>query len=265
MIRVEDLTHIYNPDSDPVKAINNIEINIEKGSNTVILGENGSGKTTLVKHFNGLLKPSNGNVIVDGDNTKDNSIAEMSRKVGFVFQNPEHQIFEKNVLEEIKFGPNNLDIDVGDRIDEILRLMDIVEYKERSPHNLSGGEKQRLAIASILIMDPDYLVLDEPTTGLDLKGMNRILDIIDELKDRDKTVITVTHDLELAKHADEVLVLKNGEIKMKGSPEEVLGSEKLESYGLRSPDEVTLSKELGIIPKLTPKEIVESMKGERDG
>lgn len=95
MIRVEDLTHIYNPDSDPVKAINNIEINIEKGSNTVILGENGSGKTTLVKHFNGLLKPSNGNVIVDGDNTKDNSIAEMSRKVGFVFQNPEHQIFEK--------------------------------------------------------------------------------------------------------------------------------------------------------------------------
>ena len=265
MIRVEDLTHIYNPDSDPVRAINNIEINIEKGSNTVILGENGSGKTTLVKHFNGLLKPTSGNVIVDGDNTKDNSIAEMSEKVGFVFQNPEHQIFEKNVLEEIKFGPNNLDIDVGDRIDEILRLMDIEEYKERSPHNLSGGEKQRLAIASILIMDPDYLVLDEPTTGLDLKGMNRILNIIDELKNRDKTVITVTHDLELAKHAEEVLVLKNGEIKMKGNPEEILGSEKLEYYGLRSPDEVTLSKELGIKPKLTPKEIVESIKGGRDG
>ena len=265
MIRTKNLSHTYNPESDPVKAIKNIDINIKKGKNTVIVGENGSGKSTLVKHFNGLLKPTRGDVIVDGSNTKDYSIAEMSRKVGFVFQNPEHQIFETNVLKEIKFGPDNIGIEVEDKIDEILDYMGIEDYKERSPHNLSGGEKQRLAIASILIMDPDYLVLDEPTTGLDLKGMKRILNIIKDIKDKDKAVITVTHDLDLVKESDEVILLKNGKIKMKGNPRKVLGSEKIESLGLKPPEEVKLSKKLGINTKLTPKEIVKNIKGAQNG
>ncbi len=261
MIEARDLWHIYDPDQDANKAVKGIDIEIEKGKNIVIVGENGSGKTTFVKHFNGLLKPSKGKILIDGENTKNKTVAELASKVGFVFQNPEHQIFGKDVLEEIRFGPQNLDMDLDDEIHDLLNYMDLERYEKRSPHNLSGGEKQRLAIASVLIMGPDYLILDEPTTGLDLKGMKRILEIIMDLKDQKKSVITVTHDLDLAKSADRVIVMHEGEVVLDGGPKEVLMSENLEKFGLEPPKEVKISKELGIRPNFDVDEIVELLRG----
>ena len=167
MLEVKDLHYTY---STGLEALRGINLTINNGEFLAIMGQNGAGKTTLVKHFNGLLKPTTGTVLVDGINTRDVSVAKLARNVGFVFQNPDHQLFSETVEEEIAFALKNFGFEesvVTKQVDWALNLLDITEYRKTSPFMLSGGERKRVALASILAWDPNIVILDEPTIGQD--------------------------------------------------------------------------------------------------
>jgi len=173
MIEVRDLHFAYNG-REVLRGID-FEMSDEI---VALVGPNGSGKTTLAKHLNGLLRPIKGKVVVDGMDTREHTVAELSRKVGYVFQNPDHMFFEETVFKEVAFGPKNLGLDedeVEERVRWALRAVNLEGFEERPPYSLSGGEKQRLAIACVLAMKPKYLILDEPTTGLDLKAERSVV------------------------------------------------------------------------------------------
>jgi energy-coupling factor transport system ATP-binding protein len=182
-----------------VTALDHVSLRIESGETVAIVGENGAGKTTLVKHITGLLRPSSGSVLVDGEDTKERSTAELSRKVGIAFQNPDHQLFSESVEEEVAFGMRNFGFSediVKQRVEWSLRFFGLEQYRSSSPLILSGGEKKRLTLACILSWDPQVVVLDEPTVGQDSIQKEKLAEIIRMLRSTGKTVVLVSHDIE---------------------------------------------------------------------
>lgn len=251
-IDVENLHFTYPESKEIIKGVN---LSVKKGEFLSLVGQNGSGKTTLAKHFNGLLRPSKGKVYILGEDAKNSSIAELSRKVGHLFQNPENQIFEETVFAEIAFGPKNLNLpdeEIETRVDKVLKTTRLSKYSDTHPLSLSGGEKQRLALASVVVMEPQILVLDEPTTGLDLLSIMGILEIVKELHKKNVTVILITHDMGLVSELSErVVVMGNGQIIGDGTPKEIFANDDLlERASLEPPQIMKFSKILGLKPEV---------------
>ncbi|WZL72601.1 energy-coupling factor transporter ATPase [Clostridiaceae bacterium 35-E11] len=259
-IVIENLTHIYNPNSPfETTALDNVNITIEKGAFIGLIGHTGSGKSTLIQHLNGLLKPSSGKIIVNGfDITqKDVKLREIRQKVGLVFQYPEHQLFEETIYKDVAFGPLNLGLDekeIDKRVREAMELvgLSVEEVKDRSPFELSGGQRRRVAIAGVVAMKPEVLILDEPTAGLDPKGRDEILDQIKDLHYKYKmTIILVSHSMEdIARLVDKIVVMHQGRVALTGKPKEVFQHVNLlESIGLGVPQITYLMKKLQSIGK----------------
>nr|MDO8043885.1 ATP-binding cassette domain-containing protein [Candidatus Baldrarchaeota archaeon] len=240
VIIVRDLWHVY---PGGIEALRGVSLEIYPREFIVILGQNGSGKTTLVKHFNGLLKPTRGEVIVYGMDTKTVSIAELAKKVGYVFQNPDHQIFSRTVREEIAFGPKNLKLseeEIDERVAEAARILKIEEYLDENPFNLSWGLRQRVAIASILSMKPEVLIVDEPTTGQDHKTGREIMEILCKLNKEGITIIVITHDMKLAaEYAQRAIVMKEGHILLDGNIRDVFSKIEVLKEAYLMPPQIT--------------------------
>ncbi len=246
IIDVKNVTFEYSG-SDKVKTvIKDLTVSIKKGSFTVILGHNGSGKSTLAKLLNGLYKPDNGDVFVDGINTKNEKTEiEVKRRVGMAFQNPDNQILASIVEEDVAFGPENLGLEpkeIRQRVDNALKSVDMYDFRLKSPYHLSGGQKQRVAIAGIIAMEPECIVLDEPTAMLDPKGRREIISVIERLnKEKGITVILITHFMEEAQNADRVLVMDDGKFVADGTPKEIFSNAKLlKDVGLDVPQTTEL-------------------------
>lgn len=227
-----------------------LDLKIPSGQFVAVLGHNGSGKSTLAKHFNAILTPTSGDVMVCGINTKDEDrLFDIRQQVGMVFQNPDNQIVATIVEEDVAFALENLGVppaEIRKRVDDALKEVDMYEYREHAPHQLSGGQKQRVAIAGILAMRPDFIVLDEPTAMLDPKGRSEVIRTIKELNhDFGTTVVLITHYMEEAVQADRVVVIDNGKILRDGTPKEVFAEvETLKSVGLDVPQVTELVYEL---------------------
>jgi energy-coupling factor transport system ATP-binding protein len=254
-IKVNKLTHIYMPKTPfEKKALNNVSVEIEQGEFVALIGHTGSGKSTLIQHLNGLLEASSGEIIVDGTNitAKGAKLSEIRKKVGLVFQYPEYQLFEETIEKDIAFGPRNLALEEEEIHKRVIKAMNMVGldyeiYKDKSPFELSGGQKRRVAIAGVVAMEPKVLILDEPTAGLDPKGRDEILVQIQKLhKEYGMTIVLVSHSMEdVAKVANRVIVMNSGEIILDGEPKEVFKeSEVLESVGLAVPQVTYLIKAL---------------------
>ncbi|MBU7015054.1 MAG: ATP-binding cassette domain-containing protein [Theionarchaea archaeon] len=261
-VEVKNLSFQYGD----VPVLNNVSLTIGHGEIVAIIGQNGSGKTTLVKHFNGLLRPKEGDIFIFGESVKDKSVAQLARKVGYVFQNPDHQIFADSVFEEVEFGLKNLSVPLeerAERVAAVLKQTDLFRYKDTHPTSLSGGEKQRLVIASVLVMNPQILVLDEPTTGLDLKSSRSIIDLVRALHQQHRTVILVTHDMNLvAEMAHRILILKDGTLAAEGSPHQIFSDEGLLSDNfLEAPQIARLSSRLGYGTCLNIEEFLHKLEG----
>ena len=242
IIEIKNLCYEYAEDASvPTLVLNDINLNIERGSFTVILGHNGSGKSTLAKLLNGLYKPTSGTVTVNGISTAtEERELDIKRTVGLVFQNPDNQLIASVVEEDVAFGPENLGIEpqeIRSRVDFALKSVDMYDYRTYAPSRLSGGQKQRVAIAGIIAMSPDCIVLDEPTAMLDPKGRKEVIDTIYKLnKEQNITVILITHFMNEAELADRVIVMNDGKIVDDGSPAEIFSKvEFLQSCGLDVP------------------------------
>ncbi|MDD7194151.1 MAG: energy-coupling factor transporter ATPase [Oscillospiraceae bacterium] len=245
-IETVGLNHYYSKGTvQQVAAIQDINIQIEKGSLVGIIGHTGSGKSTLISHFNGLLKPDSGKVLVDGvDIWQDKETLRNSRfKVGLCFQYPEYQLFEETVYKDIAFGPKNMKLSEDEIKSRVLRAAAFVgvkpEHLEKSPFDLSGGEKRRVAIAGVMSMEPEVLIFDEPAAGLDPRGRKSLIGMITEYrKQTGSTVIIVSHSMEdIACMADKVIVMNNARVAMQGSVDEVYSrGEELRSMGLNIPE-----------------------------
>ena len=251
IIKIENLIFEYRKEEEeqPVKAINNISLEVEKGSFTAILGKNGSGKSTLAKNLNGLLLPTGGTVYVNGYNTADEEhIWDVRQSAGMVFQNPDNQLVSAIVEDDVAFGPENLGIEPAEirrRVDKALEDVNMGPFKGKSPHLLSGGQKQRIAIAGVVAMKPRCIIFDEPTAMLDPKGRKEIMSIIKELHEEGITVVLITHFMDEAVNADRVIIMHQGEIFMDGTPAEVFGQgEKVKSVNLDVPMAVELARAL---------------------
>lgn len=226
-ITFKKLTHIYNANSPfPYAALHEIDLDIKEGVFTAVIGETGSGKSTLVQHLNALLLPTSGSVEIDEfsvtpDKKQNKNLKQLRKKVGLVFQFPEYQLFEETILKDVCFGPKNFGLSEEEAITRAKEVLNIVgldeSYLERSPFELSGGQKRRVAIAGILAADPDVLVLDEPTAGLDPQGAYEMMQLFQTLnKKLNKTIIMVTHDMEhVMNYCQNVIVLKDGRIEKK--------------------------------------------------
>jgi energy-coupling factor transport system ATP-binding protein len=223
MIEVRDIRFMY---PNGVEALKGVSLQIEDGEFVAIMGQNGAGKTTLVKHFNGLLKPNQGKVLVDGQDTTKTSVAKLSRNVGFVFQNPDNQLFSETVEEEIAFALRNFGFEddiIEKRITWALNLLGLAEYRKTSPFMLSGGERKRVALASILAWDPKILILDEPTIGQDYEQKEKLRQFILQMKTQKKTIVIVTHDVEFVAECNpRVLLMLDGKITADGEAEKIL-------------------------------------------
>lgn len=225
MIEVQDVYFTY---PSGVEALKGVSLTIQDGEFVAIMGENGAGKTTLVKHFNGLLKPTRGKVLVDGIETTKVSVATLARKVGFVFQNPDHQLFSETVEEEIAFALKNFGFSsdiIEKRVTWALNLLGLAQYRKTSPFMLSGGERKRVALASVLAWDPKILILDEPTIGQDYQQKEKLRQFILQMKAQKKTVVIVTHDVEFVAECNpRVLLMRGGKIVADGEARKVLTS-----------------------------------------
>ncbi len=222
-------------------AIKELSLTVEEGEYIAVIGHNGSGKSTLAKLFNGLLKPTEGEIIVDGFKSSDkNSLFEIRKRVGVVFQNPDNQLVASIVEDDVAFGPENLGInrkEIGERIDFALTSVGMQEFRKSSPTRLSGGQKQRIAIAGVLALKPKVLILDESTAMLDPQGRAEILEVIKKLnKEQGVTVIAITHYMEEVVSADKVYVLDDGVIALSGTPREIFKEKNvIKSLGLELP------------------------------
>lgn len=251
IIDIREVSFTYNTGS-PLqrKVLDNASLSIGKGEFVGIIGRTGSGKSTLVQHMNGLLKPDSGTVTVDGQDiwAKGASLTSVRRKVGLVFQYPEHQLFDETVVGDISFGPRNMGLSEDEVRERVKEAMDIVDldyslYKDRSPFELSGGQKRRAAIAGVLAMRPEVIVLDEPAAGMDPSGRDEILGEIDKMHKRGGfTVVLVSHSMEdVAKHADRLIVMDKGAVVLSGGPREVFAEEdRLLGMGLGVPQTVRI-------------------------
>jgi energy-coupling factor transport system ATP-binding protein len=226
MIEVKDVHFTYPTGEPEVEALKGISLNIRNGEFVAIMGQNGAGKTTLVKQFNGLLKPTKGEVLVDGVNTRTMSIAQLARKIGFVFQNPDHQLFSETVEEEIAFALRNFgfkEATLKRRVTWALNLLDLTEYRKTSPFMLSGGERKRVALASVLAWNPKVIILDEPTIGQDHRQKEILRQFIVQMNAQGKTVVIVTHDVEfVAECSPRVVLMAQGQIVADGDAKKIL-------------------------------------------
>ena len=243
-LQIEDLCKVYGNGENQVIALNHVSLSIEKGEFTAIIGSSGSGKSTLIQHFNGLERPKSGNVFYNNENIYENNydLRKLRCKVGLVFQYPEHQLFEETVLKDVCFGPMNMGMSREEAEKKAKLMLEQVGINEKcynkSPFELSGGQKRRVAIAGVLAMNPEIIVLDEPTAGLDPKGRDKILNRIKELHDNTGIgVVLVSHSMEdVANYAQRLIVINNGKIKYDGMPKDVFKHYKeLEKMGLKAP------------------------------
>jgi len=252
MIRFENVTYKYSTtgEENQLIAVNNVNLAVKKGEYLVILGHNGSGKSTLAKLMNGLLIPTEGNVYVNGMNTKDEeNIWKIREMAGMVFQNPDNQIVATIVEEDVAFGPENLGIppeEIRKRVDRALEIVEMSEYKKHAPHLLSGGQKQRVAIAGILAMEPECIILDEPTAMLDPVGRIEVINTLKKLnREEKKTIVLITHYMDEAVEADRLLIMEKGKIIMEGTPKEIFCQvDKVKELGLDVPQVTELAYEL---------------------
>lgn len=244
-IKVEDLWYTY---PNGVVALKGINLEIFEGEIVAIMGGNGAGKTTLVKHFNGLLKPTRGVVIVDGMDTRKTSTYELVKKVGLVFQNPLYQLFSESVEKEVALGPKLIGFPsekLKDLVDIYLKSFNLERYREIHPLKLSEGERKRLCIASILSMDPKIIILDEPTLGQDVKEKERLIELIRELKRRNKTIIVVSHDVEfVSEFVDRIVLMNEGRIVANATRDVFYNKELIYRASLVEPQIVRLGIEL---------------------
>ena len=250
-IEVSHLTHCYSEGSAlRTVALNDVSFRIENGEFVGIIGHTGSGKSTLVQHLNGLLKPTSGQVLVDGEDLNGEHVNRraLRQRIGLVFQYPEYQLFEETVAKDIAFGPKNQGLSAAE-IDERVRYamdcvhLDYQKYAERSPFELSGGQMRRVAIAGVLAMRPSVLILDEPTAGLDPRGRDRILSMLEELHARENvTILMVSHSMDdMARLATRLIVMSDGKIVADGTPREIfMQEEMMTSIGLDVPEAARL-------------------------
>jgi energy-coupling factor transport system ATP-binding protein len=247
-IEINDLRFTY---PSGVEAIGGISLSIESGEQVAIVGQNGAGKTTLVRHFNGLLQPTGGSVLIGEWDTKTQTVAKLASRVGYVFQNPDEQLFSRDVLTEISFGPKNLGYS-KEKIDTLVRralsLTQLQDQTETNPYDLSPTWRKMVALASIIAMDTPIVIFDEPTTGQDALNVGRIANVITELKKEGKTVITITHDIDFcAENFDRVIALSKGKILLDGPAHEILGQEEILAQTYVDPPQLTrLGKRLGL-------------------
>jgi energy-coupling factor transport system ATP-binding protein len=243
-ILIEQLTHTYLPGTPmQVVAVDNVSLRIEDGDFMGIIGHTGSGKSTFVQHLNGLLQPTSGRVLVDGIDLAEKATRKQLRaRVGMVFQYPEYQLFEETVAKDVAFGPRNLGVpeeEIQQRVRDVLEQVELPyeEYAQKSPFELSGGQKRRVALAGILAMSPSYLVLDEPMAGLDPRGRQEILQLIQRLHGRGITIVMVSHSMDdIAELATRIAVFNDAKLFALGSPEEIFRrTEELISIGLDVP------------------------------
>ena len=251
MISIKNLSFKYDYEDENAKEIlKDINLEIKEGEFVALLGHNGSGKSTLAKLINGLLLPGQGDVLVDGMNTKsEEEIWDIRRTAGMVFQNPDNQLVATIVEDEVAFGPENMGIEPSEirkRVDSALEDVGMAEYKKNAPHLLSGGQKQRVAIAGILAMSPKYIILDEPTAMLDPSGRREVIDTLIKLnKEEGKTIILITHYMEEAAISDRVVVMEDGNMVLSGTPREVFSQvDKIKGLGLDVPQVTELAYEL---------------------
>lgn len=251
MIKTSNLSYNYKlPNNKKIAALENINLEIKKGEFIAVIGRNGCGKSTLVKHFNALLMPSDGDVWVDGINTKEKEkIWDIRRNVGMIFQNPDNQIVGTIVEEDIAFGPENLQVEsekIKERVDKALFTVGMTKFRNYPPHLLSGGQKQKVAIASVLAMHSNYIILDEATTMLDPKGRKEVLEEIKKLNKEDGlTIILITHFMEEAICADRVIVMKGGRITADNAPYKVFSDiELIKNAHLDIPQMTKLANQL---------------------
>jgi len=252
MVKCENVSFKYRAveGEEEKYAVNGVSFEVEKGEFLVVLGHNGSGKSTIAKHMNALLIPSDGTVIVDGLDTKDQkNLWEIRSRAGMVFQNPDNQLVATIVEEDVAFGPENLGVEpveIRKRVDESLKKVGMYEYRRHAPHLLSGGQKQRIAIAGILAMKPKCIIFDEPTAMLDPSGRREVLKNIKEINERyGITIVLITHYMDEAAQADRVIVMDGGKVILEGKPREVFSNVKeMKEIGLDVPQVTELCYEL---------------------
>ena len=253
LLIADHISYVYSPGTAyEKKALDDVSLTINKGEFIGIIGHTGSGKSTLIQHFNGLEKATSGTIYFDGQDVydKDFNMKSLRSRVGLVFQYPEHQLFETTVLEDVKFGPKNLGlgkVEVDLRAFEAIKQVGLSEKcYDDSPFELSGGQKRRVAIAGVLAMKPEILILDEPTAGLDPRGRDEILDQIAKLHKEGLTVILVSHSMEdVAKYADRIIAMNSGKVAFDGTPKEVFRHYKeLERMGLSAPQITYVMQEM---------------------
>ncbi len=262
LLRAERLRYTY---PGGYEALQGVDLSIGEGEFIALLGQNGSGKTTLAKHFNGLLKPTSGRMLIQGKSTTELSHRQLARQVGYVFQNPDHQIFARTVREEVGFGLKVMGEDpktIERRVEEALETVGLQGYEEKVPFALSKGERQRVAVASILTVQPGVIVLDEPTTGLDYAHQRKMMEMLERLNQKGHTVIIITHSMWVAaEYTRRTIVMKDGQIMLDGPTREVFANEKrLTEASLCPPLLVRLSNWLGT-QALTVEDMVKELKG----
>ena len=246
-IRAENLIFDYEKtDGLQRRALDGVSFSIPRGSFTAIIGHNGSGKSTLAKNMNALLRPTSGRMLVDGTDTSEaQNVWKVRSKVAMVFQNPDNQIVSAIVEDDIAFGPENMGVEpdeIRERVAFALEAVEMEEYRNKAPHLLSGGQKQRIAIAGAVAMQPECIVFDEPTAMLDPRGRQEVMDVIDRLHREGITVILITHFMEEAAKADRIIVMKDGRIRMDGTPREIfMQPEKLAELSMTVPPAVELA------------------------
>jgi energy-coupling factor transport system ATP-binding protein len=246
-IKISDLHFTY---PTGVQALRGVSLAIEPGEQVAIVGQNGAGKTTLVKHMNGLLQPTSGYVRIGSWDTREYSVAKLARRVGYVFQNPDEQLFSKNVGTEVAFGPKNLGYpneQVQALVKDALALTELSEKTETNPYDLSPTWRKMVALASVIAMDTEVVVFDEPTTGQDAANIARIAHVIQVLRERGRTVITITHDIDFcAENFARVIAMSQGQILLDGPARDVLGQEQVLAGTYVDPPQLTrLGKKLG--------------------
>jgi energy-coupling factor transporter ATPase len=245
-VEVKDLHFEYEKGTEVIRGI---DLDIRRGECVAIVGQNGSGKTTLVKHFNGLLRPTSGKIILNGVDTAGKTVAQLSKTVGYLFQNPDHQIFSTSVEEEIAFGPKNLGAgpeETERRVAEALKLVGLEEYRKVPPSTLGLGQRRKVTLASIVSMKPDVMILDEPTTGIDWNGSVQLMNSVRELNRQGHTIITITHSMRIvAQYAKRTIVLANGEVILDGPTREVFSKPDILRTTFLAPPQITsLAQEL---------------------
>lgn len=248
LLSLQNASYEYQPGLPAVESIN---LEVDRGENIAIIGQNGAGKTTTVKMINGLLKPGRGDVIVDGMNTREHTTAQVSRRVGYVFQNPDDQIFHSSVHGEVEYGPRKMKVDparIKKLINYSLKWTGLQEHRYENPFNLPFSTRKFITIASILAMDVDVVILDEPTAGQDLVGIQLLEAILTELQRRGKTIITITHDMQfVVRNFRKVIVMANSKIIKTGTPQEIFWDfDCLSQAMLKQPYISALCRNLGI-------------------